>query len=140
MNANEISSLWPYNWYGIWADSDDPTSEFPSLQSAIDRSWNQPDKGQLVRYLSQAPIAVAGGAIMTCRLCTSQVPMTTFQSDGIWLWPKGLVHYVVQHFVVLPDRLVEHIRRHLYDPPQDLGRSTHELPWPNSFAVMKEKW
>lgn len=33
-------------------------------------------------------------------------------SDGVWVWPEGLVHYVKEHNLRLPDEFVSHARVH----------------------------
>lgn len=139
MKCPDDVRAWPHNWYGIWADGDEPASELPTLESTIDPSWNPPDKERLVSYLTQSPIVVAGGAIIACRLCPRNVPMTTFQSDGVWLWPMDLSHYVLYHSVTLPDRLVQHVRNRNYAPPkEELGLPVSSFPWPESFSVFRE--
>ena len=32
-------------------------------------------------------------------------------TDGVYLWPEGLAHYVREHDVRLPDEFTEHVRR-----------------------------
>ena len=31
-------------------------------------------------------------------------------TDGVWVWPEGLAHYVEKHFVRLPDEFIDHVR------------------------------
>jgi hypothetical protein len=30
-------------------------------------------------------------------------------SDGFWVWPEGLAHYIEDHHVVLPDDFIRHV-------------------------------
>jgi hypothetical protein len=39
-------------------------------------------------------------------------------TDGEWLWPEGLVHYVQVHNVLLPSEFVETIRRNRFTVPR----------------------
>ena len=32
-------------------------------------------------------------------------------TDGVWVWPEGLAHYVRDHGVVLPTSFIEHAAR-----------------------------
>jgi hypothetical protein len=48
-------------------------------------------------------------------------------TDGYWVWPEGLVHYVRIHGIILPDEFVEHVmarrpyrRESEWDRPPDL--------------------
>lgn len=134
MNVHGITESWPHNWYGIWGYPEEPVSAFPTLDCVVAPSWKPPDLERLLYYLSQAPVIVAGGAIIECLLCSEEVPMTSYQSDGIWLWRMDLSHYVRCHSVVLPDRLVQHIRQQKYIAPKEMNVPFHELPWPESFA------
>lgn len=143
MNAREICQSWPFNWYGIWGFPEMQAPKMPLLESAIDPSWNPPDKDRLIEYLAKAPLSVVCGAMptYTCRLCDARGSVGTFQSDGVWLWEVDLSHYVSAHSVVLPDRLVEHIRSRDYVPPKEaeLRLPTHKLPWPDGWGH-KVEW
>lgn len=44
-----------------------------------------------------------------CRFCDAPVGALEF-SDGVFLWPEGLAHYVEEHDVRLPERFVRHLR------------------------------
>jgi hypothetical protein len=39
-------------------------------------------------------------------------------TDGTWVWPEGLAHYITTHDVILPDEFVEHARRHAWQIPE----------------------
>jgi hypothetical protein len=39
------------------------------------------------------------------------------QSDGVWLWPEGLAHYVDKHGIRLPDEFVAHAASREFRPP-----------------------
>lgn len=53
-------------------------------------------------------------------------------TDGIWVWPEGLVHYVVEHAIELPQEFLATMEENLWVVPQqpevdmdrrvDLGR------------------
>ncbi len=48
-----------------------------------------------------------------CRICGIENGYGEF-SDGTYLWPTGLAHYVEAHGVRLPAEFVEHATRRLY--------------------------
>jgi hypothetical protein len=33
-------------------------------------------------------------------------------TDGIWVWPQGLVHYVDAHQLALPKQFIDHVLAH----------------------------
>jgi hypothetical protein len=41
-------------------------------------------------------------------------------SDGEWLWPEGLAHYVERHSVRLPDEFIQTMRSHSWQVPAGL--------------------
>jgi hypothetical protein len=45
-----------------------------------------------------------------CRLCEGDVLITfNYDTDGTYVWPDGLGHYVEMHSVRLPPQIVNHI-------------------------------
>jgi hypothetical protein len=38
-------------------------------------------------------------------------------TDGVWMWPEGLAHYVERHAVRLPDEFVATMVAHEWEPP-----------------------
>ncbi|HEY1188039.1 MAG TPA: hypothetical protein VGE74_10300 [Gemmata sp.] len=39
-------------------------------------------------------------------------------TDGVWMWPEGLAHYVECHAVRLPDEFVSTMESHGWEPPR----------------------
>ncbi|HYG77599.1 MAG TPA: hypothetical protein VEK08_21515 [Planctomycetota bacterium] len=39
-------------------------------------------------------------------------------TDGTYVWPQGLAHYVEAHELALPEYFVEHMARHVFVPRQ----------------------
>jgi hypothetical protein len=56
-------------------------------------------------------------------------------TDGVWVWPEGLYHYIGEHDVMLPPEFVAHCRAQACTIPPDamqLIELTHQLnhaPW-----------
>ncbi|HEY1187308.1 MAG TPA: hypothetical protein VGE74_06600 [Gemmata sp.] len=125
---------WPHNWYGIWEGTVYTTENLPNIHFAIDPFWEPDDKGGLMAYIAQAPINWVSTPSCRCLLCESKLPQICYQSDGYWVWPRSLSHYLYWHSVVLPERLVEHIRNQDYVPPEQISGPVHLLPWPDSWT------
>ncbi|MFF7456750.1 hypothetical protein [Kitasatospora sp. NPDC008115] len=51
--------------------------------------------------------------VSRCRLCSRANGSRDF-TDGRYLWPEGLAHYVLDHNVRLPDEFLEHIDQRLH--------------------------
>lgn len=50
-------------------------------------------------------------------------------TDGTWVWPEGLAHYVEVHGVRLPDELVRHAVRGAAARPIERGAIVDDGPW-----------
>lgn len=74
----------------------------------LPRSY-MPDSEAIAEYLDSAPIARSFRGYSGCRLCGCQNGSRE-RSDGTYIWPEGLSHYVRSHGLVLPDFLADHIR------------------------------
>ncbi len=75
-------------------------------------------------------VASLDGSESTCLLCGTTELTNGFRSDGVWLWPDDLGHYVEHHNIVLPDRFLEHIRALKYQAPSGVAVPIELLPWP----------
>lgn len=97
----------------------------------MDPSWDPQDRRELTNYILSAPLVVATSGQSACRLCEAMLSASAFQSDGVWLWPQDLGHYLTSHGVRLTEALVTHIRAKAYRAPVSLDVSLDDLPWPD---------
>jgi len=66
---------------------------------------------RLANYLATGTTHVSYLGYAWCRFgCGIEPKRIGFRdlTDGIWVWPEGLAHYVREHGVVLPDEFVKH--------------------------------
>jgi hypothetical protein len=61
------------------------------------------------------PIITFGG-IATCRLCNESLG-TKDLTDGEWVWPERLEHYITDHDVVLPKAFIATMERNCWSVP-----------------------
>jgi hypothetical protein len=121
---------WDQRWFGYWRVRD-AEAHLPRLADFIDPTWQPEDKKRLIDYLRGAPLALATCAgFVKCLLCSRQLELGSHRSDGTWLWPDDLAHYVEEHEVRLPTNLEQHIRDHHYRAPEQLEVPVEQLPWP----------
>lgn len=67
-------------------------------------------RGKLVHYLTAGACVQRCRGFSACRYgCGSNG--STEMSDGRWVWPEGLAHYVCEHRVGLPPEFVAHACR-----------------------------
>ena len=124
MSAQESLQQWPHQWFGFWGSQSE-------AMAFTDQSWQPRDKLQIVQYLKRSPVVVSASAgFAGCLFCDAEFTKGTFQSDGVWLWPDDLAHYVECHSLALPNSLVEHILNAHYVAPQEVTTPLQELPWP----------
>jgi len=55
-------------------------------------------------------------------------------TDGEWVWPEGLSHYVEYHNLILPDEVVQTMRRNNYQIPSFDVKALAKLPSDPSLA------
>lgn len=121
-------------FFGFWTIDENCDYGLPLLEHVIDDNWIPYDKTILLNYLNKSPIVVAGSfPEIKCELCDEKVRTSVYSSDGVWLWPTDLVHYVSEHAVKLPIDFIEHIRQMEYLPPKTLEIDLEHLPWPEKL-------
>lgn len=134
-----LASSWAKRWFGIWKGTVVTQEDLPEVGDFVDPAWAPSDKNKLIEYISDSPIIMCTSWSERCKLCEASIPVETYHSDGHWLWPDSLVHYLCNHDVMLPSHLVDHIRKTEYSPPTEVQRPKHELPWPESWIpAMKQ--
>jgi hypothetical protein len=70
----------------------------------------QAPKGMLEGYLSRSPALVGHKGDGTCLRCKKKIP-SQMRTDGVYVWPEGLAHYVTDHHVHLPQKFVDTVVR-----------------------------
>ena len=91
-------------------------TSWPRAQDMVDDSWDAADffrdaclaRDDVADHLERGFVARAYMGLAPCRLC-SQVNGALELTDGTFLWPQGLPHYVRHHAVRLPHVFLEHV-------------------------------
>jgi hypothetical protein len=91
---------------GFWHD--EPSDElWPHPQALVDWGWEPRRRWKIVRYLHAGLVADDYRGWSYCRIgCWRKHLGTADLTDGVWVWPEGLAHYVAFHGVRLPDEFV----------------------------------
>jgi hypothetical protein len=98
----------PLTLIGYWQGKFAPG--WPRVTDFVDENWDQRERRQVAQYLQQEGFRVpwrAAGA-SRCRFCGVSNGSTEL-TDGVYLWPDGLAHYVSEHGVRLPVSVIRHI-------------------------------
>jgi hypothetical protein len=92
---------------GYWLGPDTPG--WPDVTQFVDSDWDDEEREGVAIYLKWGLPAKAYCGPSRCRLCgivNGSVELT----DGTFIWPEGLFHYVAAHKVRLPQEFVDHVR------------------------------
>ena len=104
---------------GFWTSPERP--DLPDPRSYIDDQWDRGERDLVIAYLENAyrhPYTYLGHS--WCRLGCPGIPQdigTQDRTDGTWLFPEGLVHYVRHHSLRPPAEFLEHVRTLQYSMP-----------------------
>ncbi len=92
---------------GYWRSAEAP--EWPDPEEFVDNAWDESEREIVASYLETGRVPWIQLGYSQCRFCGCENGYAEL-TDGIYLWPEGLSHYVREHFVRLPAQVVDHIR------------------------------
>ncbi len=106
---------------GFWAAQPDELlsvllnvlDPLPDPRTLVDPDWEKADREKLAAYLDAGERVETFFGYSWCRFgCDNHSEMGTADlSDGVYLWPEGLSHYVRVHKVRLPEAFARHARK-----------------------------
>ena len=97
----------------IAARPERPPSPLPSPAALVAPGWNQADLPSILAYLRAGQEWIQFHGWSYCRFECGIAPSALGDrdlTDGVWVWPEGLSHYVEAHSVRLPDEFIDHMR------------------------------
>jgi hypothetical protein len=111
-------------WRPYWPESVWVPSELPDVTWLVRRGWRLRERGRILAYLRSGHTFLACAGFSTCRFWLCPVWRSRLGhrdlTDGQWVWPEGLAHYVQRHWVCLPDEFMETMRSNGWRvPPWD---------------------
>lgn len=98
---------------GYWQSEHQPGLPHPSR--LVDPSWDADERDLTVEYLRGGLPVVHMMGYSPCRMCDLKTNGTSELTDGTYLWPQGLAHYVEEHQVRLPSGFLAHAKRRFLD-------------------------
>jgi hypothetical protein len=93
---------------GYWWSGQHP--EWPNPAEFIDSEWDATEREMVGWYLRSGQVASVQAGLSRCRICGTANGSAEL-TDGVYLWPEGLGHYVDAHAVRLPREVIAHIRQ-----------------------------
>jgi hypothetical protein len=97
----------------IAARPEQPPSPLPSPAALVAPGWNQENLPSILAYLRAGQEWIRFRGWSYCRFECGIAPSGLGDrdlTDGVWVWPEGLAHYVEVHAVRLPDEFIDHMR------------------------------
>ncbi len=88
---------------------------WPAPANFVDRSWDVDERDAVSDYLRRGFVVRAYMGYSPCRLCDRETNGNLELSDGVYVWPEGLSHYVLDHGVRLPEPFVAHVMARIED-------------------------
>ena len=104
---------------GYWWSQEQ--SELPHPRDFIDNGWDEKEKQKILKYISKCyypPCASAG--FSWCRMGCEPIPQdlgTQDLTDGTFIFPEGLAHYIAHHNVKPPEEFLSFIKQNNYNAP-----------------------
>ena len=103
---------------GFWWSKDEPHLPMPEPDTC---TLTESGRLGLLEYLRSGSVLVRYRGASHCRLsghagcdCDDRLDGSGDLTDGVWVWPEALPHYVEVHRVALPSEFVEHaLAQHL---------------------------
>jgi hypothetical protein len=119
---------------GYWWSDDDWTLPHPKW--LVQPDWQPADRATIVRYLQSGQGCIWYLGYSWCRFgCDNDTNMgTSCLTDGNWIWPEGLAHYVEQHGLRLPDEFIDTMRQNGWKVPEAAKRLADLDEWPGDCS------
>ena len=95
---------------GYWKGGDRGNRGLPDPADFVDPAWDLATRAATTEYLRAGEVYLFCCGLSPCRFCgcgNGNKDLT----NGFYLWPEGLAHYLERHTVRLPDEFVDHTRK-----------------------------
>ena len=90
---------------GYWVS--ETTPDWPDPTAFVDPTWDLEERHLVSQYFACGTIAGAFMGRSTCRFCGVANGSLEY-TDGVYIWPEGLAHYLEEHELRLPEAVVDH--------------------------------
>ena len=122
MTTLRLIGYWGNGRWAFWPDPHD----------FVDKEWSSAERASVVDHLRDGRSFALRGDVQagfsTCRICDT-IDGSGEYTDGVYVWPEGLMHYVAAHDVRLPEEFVAHVLAQNGSKrlsPSELARLEHE--------------
>ena len=121
---------------GHWHDN--PTERsLPHPQALVDWNWEPLRRWRMIHYLRGGRIETEWRGWSYCRVGCWRLHLGTADlTDGVWVWPEGLAHYVAFHGIRLPDEFVAYAAASGFRAPEEVRLDLV----PRNWETFWEEW
>jgi hypothetical protein len=106
---------------GYWAGEGANRLALPRPQTLVRPGWCGEDYERIVAYLQNGAVCNGWAGLARCRFADCGALLGSCDlTDGQWLWPQRLEHYVQAHDVCLPEAFVSTMRNNGWRIPPEL--------------------
>lgn len=105
--------------------------EYPTAQSLVDPRWSADERQMVATYLNAGLTYETYRGHSHCRFgchndSDEHLGARDF-TDGVWVWPEGLGHYVDVHSVRLPGEFLAHVAENNFRMPESIDEGEAEV-------------
>lgn len=111
----------PVRAVGYWRSTLGPgkglVDRFPHPADLVTPGWLSDERDRIISYLRAGRTFAEWRGFSYCRFgcgAESRALGSRCLTDGEWVWPEGLAHYVESHEVRLPQEFVDAMRRNCW--------------------------
>ena len=91
---------------GHWYSKHEP--DLPNPKDHVDSKWDSDERNMVINYLDSGEVDRRYRGSSSCRFCDC-VNGSTSLTDGTYIWPQGLSHYLREHKVRLSQEFISHV-------------------------------
>lgn len=99
---------------GFWWRSDmghlTTYADLPKAHDFIDPTWSKAERELVIAHLESGDEAERYRGFSMCRICGCMNGSSEL-TDGTYLWPSGLTHYVEEHDLKPPQDFIDHVKK-----------------------------
>lgn len=123
---------------GYWRNA---SNDLPDPKKLVDADWRRVDRDRIVSYLKSGVLQSQEYGYSFCRFACG-IPNrdmgTRNLTDGIWIWPEGLWHYIEAHDVRLPDEVIAVMEENGFRMPETHPRDV--IQWASTDMNWWKEW
>lgn len=124
---------------GFWHSQNEP--QLPKIQESIDYSWSRDHRSVVASYLKNGTVSGRYKGWSNCRICGVKNGSSDL-TDGAYVWPEGLVHYVEAHHIKPNEEFVSHVLARIAEDQtaqQEQTGVVRKTPGKDEWCVKSEK-